>query len=298
MIFIENKYTGIYNAIIQRAKYRVLPSGTYVERHHIIPKCISNDNSLNNICELTAREHFICHRLLVKITTGKNKSKMQHALMRFLKHSSKNKAREEFKISSRVYRKIKEDQARVASDENKGMFIWNNGIVQVKSATSPGDEYVRARLINNKKWWTNGKENTLAEHSPGENWKSGMTRNEKVKWTDGNVSKFSIECPGPQWTLGGKKHSDESKEKIKAARALQDTSHLLGRIFSVDTKRAMSQARLKSASIKYECPHCHVFACKSNFVRWHSDNCKSYLEILSSSIIVADRLISGSEQAL
>jgi hypothetical protein len=58
-------YKKIYDSIIQRASTRVL-SG-YVERHHIIPRCLGGLDTLENICVLTAEEHFICHQLLAKM---------------------------------------------------------------------------------------------------------------------------------------------------------------------------------------------------------------------------------------
>jgi hypothetical protein len=55
----------IYNEIINRRK--VLTPNGYIERHHIIPKCIGGLDDKSNIVSLTAREHYICHLLLAKI---------------------------------------------------------------------------------------------------------------------------------------------------------------------------------------------------------------------------------------
>lgn len=55
----------IYNNIIDRAKSRSLIG--YKERHHIIPRCIGGLDDDQNLVDLTAREHFICHLLLAKI---------------------------------------------------------------------------------------------------------------------------------------------------------------------------------------------------------------------------------------
>lgn len=61
-------YKKIYDSLVTRGKTRKL--GTYIERHHIIPKCMGGSDDPNNIVELTAREHFIAHMLLVKIHPG------------------------------------------------------------------------------------------------------------------------------------------------------------------------------------------------------------------------------------
>ena len=52
-------YEKIYNQIIERAKNRVLEG--YGEKHHIIPKCMGGKNNLDNLVNLTAREHFLSH---------------------------------------------------------------------------------------------------------------------------------------------------------------------------------------------------------------------------------------------
>lgn len=58
-------YKKHYDLLIDRAKSRVLT--TYVERHHIIPRCVGGSNSKENIVELTPEEHYVAHQLLVKI---------------------------------------------------------------------------------------------------------------------------------------------------------------------------------------------------------------------------------------
>lgn len=58
-------YENHYNKLIERAKTREIEG--YVEKHHIIPRCMGGDDSEENLVKLTAREHFIAHQLLVKI---------------------------------------------------------------------------------------------------------------------------------------------------------------------------------------------------------------------------------------
>ena len=79
MIFIDNKYTRWYFNIINKAKLRTLSNDTYTEKHHIIPKSLDGDNSVDNLVKLLAREHFICHLLLIKMTEGKAKRGMAYA---------------------------------------------------------------------------------------------------------------------------------------------------------------------------------------------------------------------------
>lgn len=80
-MFLDNKYTNLYYSLINRAHNRKLD--TYKERHHVIPKSLGGTNDPSNLAELTAREHFICHRLLIKMTVGIHRTKMVRALSAF-----------------------------------------------------------------------------------------------------------------------------------------------------------------------------------------------------------------------
>ena len=61
-------YQKIHDNIIANAKVRNSNRNDgYVERHHIIPKCLGGDNSKDNLVFLTAREHYLCHKLLFEI---------------------------------------------------------------------------------------------------------------------------------------------------------------------------------------------------------------------------------------
>ena len=57
-------YERTYNQIIERAKNRILVG--YKETHHIIPRCMNGTDEKDNLVDLTAREHFICHLLLTR----------------------------------------------------------------------------------------------------------------------------------------------------------------------------------------------------------------------------------------
>ena len=59
-------YLKHYDLLINRAKSRVKPSG-YCERHHVVPRCMGGDNSVENLVWLTASEHYVAHQLLVKM---------------------------------------------------------------------------------------------------------------------------------------------------------------------------------------------------------------------------------------
>lgn len=115
-MFIINKYYSYYYSIINNAKSRRLDLGTYVERHHIIPKSLGGSNDKDNIVALTAREHLICHRLLIKITTGVARRKMATAAWRMAFSCKQHKRH---KVSARAYESIKIEVANAARERNK-----------------------------------------------------------------------------------------------------------------------------------------------------------------------------------
>ena len=78
-MFKENKYSRIYYSIIERAKSREKIG--YTETHHILPKSMGGTDDPFNLVELTAREHFICHLLLPKMTEDENYYKMVYAFV-------------------------------------------------------------------------------------------------------------------------------------------------------------------------------------------------------------------------
>jgi hypothetical protein len=67
-MFKEGLYKKLYYSIVARARNRLREEGIYYENHHIIPSSLGGTDDMENIVALTAREHFICHYLLTKIT--------------------------------------------------------------------------------------------------------------------------------------------------------------------------------------------------------------------------------------
>lgn len=58
-------YKRLYDFIIERAKNRIIEG--YTESHHIVPRCMGGGNEIENLVKLTAKEHFLVHRLLTLI---------------------------------------------------------------------------------------------------------------------------------------------------------------------------------------------------------------------------------------
>lgn len=108
-------YQKIYASIVLRAQaeYSIRneqkSNGEYFESHHIIPKSLNGSDRLYNRALLTAREHFICHWLLVKIYP---KGSVEHGKMlyAFWRMQSSNNCHNRY-IFSRAYEKLRKDFA-------------------------------------------------------------------------------------------------------------------------------------------------------------------------------------------
>jgi len=123
-MFKENKYTKYYTLITDAAKTR--NNEGYVERHHIIPQSLGGSNDKANLVDLTAREHFICHWLLIKMTDGEHRSKMLYAL-HGMKAENRYQQRYSSSITARVYEKYRIEHAKNHSERMKGKEPWNKG---------------------------------------------------------------------------------------------------------------------------------------------------------------------------
>ena len=102
-------YQRIYNEIISRARKenraklkRNNPNYVYYENHHIIPRCMNGTDNEENLVLLTAREHYVMHKLLVYIYP--RVAGLASAVF-FLTHTGNQNNRR--KISSRDYENAK-----------------------------------------------------------------------------------------------------------------------------------------------------------------------------------------------
>lgn len=109
-------YQAIYNRIIDRAKSRQLDC--YTERHHVTPKCLGGSNTKSNLVQLTAREHFICHLLLVEMYP--DNSKLQFAAWAMANQTQNKNQERGYRVSARLYERLKVVAATNTSELFKG----------------------------------------------------------------------------------------------------------------------------------------------------------------------------------
>ena len=161
-------YEKIYSQITERAKTRHLEG--YKEKHHIVPKCMGGTDEKENIAELTAREHFLCHKLLVEMYPLNHKLIWALWLMAIGKKKCKNT--EPYKFSSREYERIKivfvkqsklkkitdvhKKQVSKANSKSVHQYDFQGALKEIFSSAAEAERY-----ISNKpnEHWKNLKNN-------------------------------------------------------------------------------------------------------------------------------------------
>ncbi len=119
-LFIENKYTRWYFAIVSTRPQRSKVSD-YFESHHIIPRALGGSNEKPNLVLLTAREHFVVHWLLTKMCIDpEHKRKMLYAISAFRGRGTNNKQQRIF--SSFEYSVLRRKHNEAFRGENHPLF--------------------------------------------------------------------------------------------------------------------------------------------------------------------------------
>lgn len=198
-MYLQNKYTRIYFLIIERAKLRILSPDVYVEQHHIIPKSLGGNNTKFNLVSLTAREHFVCHLLLPRMTTGVHKQKMTFAAWALtMKKDITGR-----KISNRTYQKLKEERAKLLRGKPMSEKQRLN-LIEVNTG-KPCSEEKKARIRETRKLQITTEETRIKMSIARIGKKHSSKTIEKMK--------LSSKLKPPM--------SKETRAKIKEARAKQ-----------------------------------------------------------------------------
>ena len=175
-------YKKIYDDLISKARSenRIKNVGTYYEAHHIIPKCMGGEGKVSqwrthpNIILLTAKEHFVAHKLLCEIYP--NNYKLMRAYWGFIngRNIYNHNGLVKYKISSREYERLRIKYSKECSDFFK-------------------------KIDRNEKWCENIKKSL----------KGRIGRKHSDQWKINHSKKIS----GKNHPMYNKKHKIESKKK-------------------------------------------------------------------------------------
>lgn len=232
---LSNKYTQWYCNIIEKAIPRTKMLD-YYENHHILPKSfkMGGEYDTDNLVKLTAKEHFICHRLLPKMLVDKKLRLKMICAVLYMSYGNRQTPThippafvvEEIRKSlSRLKRGTTGKKWSTAQREKlKNRVPHNRGIPMSEDAKAnlrekrrhqvigPRKSGTKDKISNNLKgktmgltMWNNGQISVKSALCPGPNWFPGHIRKTvatKLWWTDGKKEIREEKSPGINWRQG------------------------------------------------------------------------------------------------
>jgi len=248
-----NKYTRWYNQIIANAQNRIAEG--YTECHHIHPRSLGGADTADNLVNLTAREHFVCHWLLTKMTKGEDRYKMINAL-RMMRAEKEGQQRYTTAITSRVYETIKKEYAQLQSERFSGE---NNPMY--------GDKFYRSEEGKQRqKNAVTGDNNGAKKEEARQKISQSKLGKKREAFSEEWRAKMAEKKKGENNPRYGATVSEETKEKMRAK--------ALGRKQSEETVRKKAEAVRGSKREKKLCPHCEEMIAVNTYSRWHGPNCR------------------------
>ena len=242
-----NKYNRWYDQIIKHAQNRVAKG--YTERHHIQPRSLGGADSANNLVDLTAREHFVCHWLLTKMTTGEDHFKMLNAL-RMMRAEKAGQQRYETAITGRVYESIKQEYARLQSERIKGEKNPMWGRTHTKEARQAISEKNTGKKLTEEQVARQVASQTGRKRKPfSDEWRTKMSESKRGE----NNNRYGVEV------------SESTRQKIG--------DKIRGRKQTDEEKARRAAANKGKVKPKKLCPHCGQMTAVNTYPRWHGANC-------------------------
>lgn len=229
----------------------------YVEKHHVIPRCLGGSNDQNNLVFLTAKEHYICHRLLTKMTIGKDRHRMVKAHYMMLIVTS---AQRRHDVSARMFEQLRKNAAASQSALTKGQKV-----------VSPE---TRKKISES----TKGRPSPFKGRSLTDEQKMQISMVHKGKKIP-NTTTAKI-LASRAWY----RHSEETKAKISAGNTGKrkkspstETRELISLKLKGIKRSPETIEKLRKSTVnalKQTCVHCQKTMHPSHLSRWHGDNCK------------------------
>lgn len=181
----DNKYYRWYLSIVENRINSPVPVGTYTEQHHIVPQSMGGSNANSNLVKLTAREHYLCHRLLPKFISNKeDRHKMYRAI--FLMGSYSKYA---VNKKSKFYQQAREDFVERQSNAMRGKTSpWSIEDIHKKAIKTRTERGTNVFITNNPMKCEESKqkkvEQTSGDNHYTKNKLSFYYRTEQSDWSE------------------------------------------------------------------------------------------------------------------
>lgn len=248
-------YQKIYNDIIQIAKSQKRLklrkndiNYVYYENHHILPRCLGGTDAKENLVLLTAKEHYVCHKLLTYIYKENRKIALAFHKMTY-GNTIKDK---NCKISSRDY-----EYARKLIS-----------FIPVSIETKHKQSESHKGILHTKE----SKEKISLS-------KIGIPRSEetKKKCRDSQIGRsktFSKELIKEQSNRRKEYNTKNKKGKTYEEQYIKIYGKELGIIKAKEQKIKLSKSKKGKPRNKKVCPYCNREIAEGNYGKYHGDKCK------------------------
>lgn len=216
-------YSNLYDRFINSRRDRqVAKEDTYLETHHIIPRCLGGTDAQENLISLTAREHFLAHYILTKVHSANVKIVYAFHMMSVNAHAKGHQRT----CNSRAYHKAKEALNNyvkkfgpITKHHNVCLknFVWLKKGDQNKKIDKTGELYIKL----------------LAE-----GWVRGRATFKRKPHTSEAKEKISIAKRGKQTTKGmilstrGKTYSEIYGDEKAVEQKQKRSKATTGKIYS------------------------------------------------------------------
>jgi hypothetical protein len=246
-------YAKLYELLIETRRSKGIPEG-YKEVHHIVPRSFGGSDEPENLVALTAREHFVAHRLLAKMYPN---SGMVHAVY---KMACSNLTMKRFKVTSRVYEHLRSAHAyRVSTDEVAKMKKSLAGKGKKQS-----EEHIKARTESRKQNGPWLSEDTIKKMS------KPRTKVSSRKGRKQNSEREILgQKKGVETRIKNGSYAWTDERKLNQSLRLK-ANPVKKPPLTDDQKQRLREEKTKPIT----CPHCGKVGAMMVMPRWHFDNCK------------------------
>jgi len=180
-------YNKLYSRFIESKRSRPVIKELGYEVHHIQPKSLGGKNTKSNLVKLTYREHYIAHRILVKMYKGKNRYKMRFALLAMNRSRFRHKKIKE--LTARQYEFCRSQWSDYLKTK-EGHLIRSN---IAKKQWTPERRAQQAEITRQQ--WRDGKKSYLKSAE----YKKRKSEQSKLMWKDPKYRKLQTKIQTKIW---------------------------------------------------------------------------------------------------
>lgn len=249
-------YSVIYNSLISRSINRIDVSDN-VEKHHIIPRCMGGSDDADNIAGLTCREHFIAHRLLVRLYPSHRG--LAYGLWRLM-----HDRRREIHISSREYARLREQVAVKCGDRFRGKSQSKEHIEKCR-VSRKGRKKSQREIEKNRLIHLGSKRSDESKIKMSASWKVRKSRilsGEIKMWNRGLKYKT-----GPKPNMRGKQTSSKlTKSIVDEIRSLYDLQNFLPHVGEIQ-RNGVALSYLQAFCKYHAEKYCVTSQCLKKIIR-------------------------------